>query len=62
MKERYPHLRLLGIDLSADQIARARRRTQRRGYVLQFEVADAQALAFPDASFDVVFSFGSAKH
>ena len=62
MKERYPHLRLVGIDLSADQIARARRRAQRRGYVLQFEVADAQALAFPDASFDVVFSFGSAKH
>jgi len=62
MKERYPHLHLTGIDLSADQIARARQRGQRKGYVLQFEVADAQALPFPDASFDVVFSFGSAKH
>jgi ubiquinone/menaquinone biosynthesis C-methylase UbiE len=62
MKERYPHLRLTGIDLSADQIARARKRAQRKGYKLRFEAADAQALPFPNASFDVVFSFGSAKH
>lgn len=62
MKEQYPHLRLAGIDLSADQIARARQRAQRQGYTLQFEVAAAQALPFSDASFDVVFSFGSAKH
>jgi ubiquinone/menaquinone biosynthesis C-methylase UbiE len=62
MKERFPSLRLIGIDLSADQIARARQRAQRKGYVIQFEVGDAQHLTFPDASFDVVFSFGSAKH
>jgi ubiquinone/menaquinone biosynthesis C-methylase UbiE len=62
MKERYPHLRLAGIDLSTGQIARARQRAQLKGCSLQFEVADAQTLPFPDASFDVVFSFGSAKH
>jgi ubiquinone/menaquinone biosynthesis C-methylase UbiE len=62
LKEIYPHLQIVGIDLSADQIARARQRTQRRGYEIQFEVADAQRLPFPDASFDVVYSFGSAKH
>lgn len=62
MKERFPHLRLTGIDLSEEQIARARQRAQRRGCDLRFEVADAQSLPFPDASFDVVFSFGSAKH
>jgi len=62
LKERYPHLCLAGIDLSTGQIARARRRAQRKGYAIQFEVADAQTLPFPDASFDVVYSFGSAKH
>jgi ubiquinone/menaquinone biosynthesis C-methylase UbiE len=62
MKECYPHLRLSGIDLSENQIARAQQRAQRKGYALQFEVADAQALPFLDTSFDVVFSFGSAKH
>jgi len=62
LKERYPHLCLTGIDLSADMIARARQRSQSKGYAIRFEVADAQALLFPDASFDVVYSFGSAKH
>ena len=62
LKEQYPDLQLTGVDLSADQIARARQRAKRKGYTLQFKVADAQTLPFPDASFDVVFSFGSAKH
>jgi ubiquinone/menaquinone biosynthesis C-methylase UbiE len=62
LKERYPHLLLAGIDLSSDQITRSRQRARRRGYAIQFEVADAQALPFQDASFDVVYSFGSAKH
>lgn len=48
--------------MSTRQIARAQQRAQRKGYAIQFEVADAQALPFPDASFDVVYSFGSAKH
>jgi ubiquinone/menaquinone biosynthesis C-methylase UbiE len=62
MNERYPHLRLTGVDLSADQITRARQRARRKGCVLQLHVADAQALPLADGSFDVVFSFGSAKH
>lgn len=62
LQERYPYLFLVGIDLSTGQIARAQQRAQRKGYAIQFEVADAQALPFPDASFDVVYSFGSAKH
>jgi ubiquinone/menaquinone biosynthesis C-methylase UbiE len=62
LKEHYPHIHLTGIDLSADQIARARQRAQRKGYVIHFEVADAQSVPFPDAHFDVVYSFGSAKH
>lgn len=62
LQEHYPHLRLTGIDLSTDQIARARKRAQRRGYAIAFEVANALELPFLDASFDVVYSFGSAKH
>jgi len=62
LKTLYPHLDLTGIDLSSEQIARARQRTQRKGYAIRFEVADAQALPFPDSHFDVVYSFGSAKH
>jgi len=62
LKEHYPHLCLTGIDLSTYLIARARQRAQRKGYEIHFEVADAEALPFPDASFDIVYSFGSAKH
>ena len=62
MKELYPCLQLTGIDLSEDQIARALKRAHRKGLSLKFEVADAEDLPYPDASFDVVFSFGSAKH
>jgi ubiquinone/menaquinone biosynthesis C-methylase UbiE len=62
LQERYPHLRLTGIDLSDFMIERARGNAARQGYVIRFEVADAQLLPYPDASFDVVYSFGSAKH
>jgi len=62
LQERYPHLHLTGIDLSDFMIERARGNAARRGYTIRFEVADAQSLPYPDSSFDVVFSFGSAKH
>ena len=62
MKERYPHLRLTGIDTSEEMIAGARYRARIKGCAIHFEVADAEALPFPDASFEVVYSFGSAKH
>ena len=62
MKEIYPHLQLIGIDLSSDQVMRARRRAMNKGYELRFDVADAQELPFKDAAFDVIYSFGSAKH
>lgn len=62
LKEIYPYLVLAGIDLSADQISRARKRARRKGCDITFEVADAQDLPFEDVSFDVVYSFGSAKH
>jgi ubiquinone/menaquinone biosynthesis C-methylase UbiE len=62
LKELYPHLSLVGIDLSPYLIARARKRAQQKGVAVQFEMADAQTLPYPDASFDIVYSFGSAKH
>lgn len=62
LKAQYPHLELSGIDLSEPQIERARVRARRQGCAAQFEVADAQALPFPDQQFDVVYSFGSVKH
>ena len=62
MKERYPHLNLTGIDLSEWMVDGARQRAHREGYDIHFEGADVMALPFPNASFDVVYSFGSAKH
>jgi ubiquinone/menaquinone biosynthesis C-methylase UbiE len=62
MKERYPHLHLTGIDTSEAMIASARYRARAKGCAIQFEVADAEALPLPDCSFEVVYSFGSAKH
>jgi ubiquinone/menaquinone biosynthesis C-methylase UbiE len=62
LKILYPHLQIKGIDLSEDQISRARKRAQQKGHEILFETADAQDLPYPDGSFDVVYSFGSAKH
>jgi ubiquinone/menaquinone biosynthesis C-methylase UbiE len=62
LKERHPHLQLTGMDLSADQIIRARGRARRKGVAVSFEIADAEALPYRDAAFDIVYSFGSAKH
>jgi len=62
LKQRYPHLQLIGVDLSESQIIRAQQRARQRGQAVQFTVANAQALPFLDQSFDVVYSFGSVKH
>lgn len=62
MKELFPHLDLTGIDLSEWMIAGARRRAGHKGCDIHFQAADVLALPFPNSSFDVVYSFGSAKH
>lgn len=62
LKERHSHLSVAAIDLDAGQIARARQRARGKGCSIDFEAADAQALPFPESSFDVVFSVGSAKY
>lgn len=45
-----------GIDYVPALIDRARRRAQADGYPIDFRVADAQELPFPDATFDTVMS------
>lgn len=62
LKQRYPHLAIQGMDLSADQVERARDNARRAGVAAYFDIADAEALPYPDETFDIVTSFGSAKH
>lgn len=53
----YPEeVRLTGIELSPEMVALARERQGRHGREAELRVGDAQALEFPDASFDAVVS------
>jgi SAM-dependent methyltransferase len=45
------------VDIATTQIEQARARAAKEGLSVRFEEGDAEALAFEDASFDVVFSF-----
>jgi SAM-dependent methyltransferase len=45
-----------GVDIAENSIERARERAAAEGLNARFEVADAEALPFPDATFDVVVS------
>jgi ubiquinone/menaquinone biosynthesis C-methylase UbiE len=54
-------LRWTGLDVSADQIARAVRRNATHAGA-SFVVGDALDLPFPDARFDAVTSIASVKH
>jgi ubiquinone/menaquinone biosynthesis C-methylase UbiE len=48
--------RVVGIDPSAQQIARARAKAARRHAPIEFRTGVIEALPFPDQTFDVVFS------
>ena len=54
--------KVCGIDPSAEMIDRARAKARRASLEIAFEVAWAQALPFPDASFDVVLSTVMLHH
>jgi len=45
-----------GVDIASNSVERARERAQAEGVQARFEEADAEALPFEDASFDVVVS------
>jgi SAM-dependent methyltransferase len=49
-------LKVTGVDIAGNLVERARARAQAEGLPARFEVADAEALPFEDASFDVVAS------
>ena len=51
-----------GVDLTEAAIGLARKRFELFGFKGKFQVADAENLEFPDASFDVVFSHGVLHH
>jgi len=51
-----------GVDASPEMIARARSKSERGGVPVIFEVAAAQSLPFPDATFDVVLCSLALHH
>jgi ubiquinone/menaquinone biosynthesis C-methylase UbiE len=54
--------RVTGLDLTPQSVALARKRFVDRAVPGRFLVGDAENLPFPDASFDVVYSFGVLHH
>lgn len=54
--------RLVGVDIDAAVLAVARTRVAEAGISAELETADARALPFPDASFDLVIDFGTCHH
>ncbi len=51
-----------GIDLTERAIGRARHRLEIFGLRSQLQVGDAESLPFPDASFDLAYSWGVIHH
>jgi SAM-dependent methyltransferase len=49
-------MRVTGVDIAENLIERARARAAAEGLKIRFQLADAEALPFPDASFHVVVS------
>lgn len=54
--KRHRNVELVGVDPDPRMLARAERKIRRAGLTAQLDRGFAQELAFPDASFDVVFS------
>jgi ubiquinone/menaquinone biosynthesis C-methylase UbiE len=48
--------RVAGVDPGTEQIARARAKAARRNMPIEFQIGVIEQLAFPDQTFDVVFS------
>jgi ubiquinone/menaquinone biosynthesis C-methylase UbiE len=61
LADRFTDIELVGVDLSPDQVARARKRTSGR-VQLSFLEGSALDLPFAAEAFDLVYSVGSLKH
>ncbi|WP_433734641.1 class I SAM-dependent methyltransferase [Nocardia sp. CA-129566] len=59
---RSPDVRVIGVDLSPDQVARAGERVDGVAQRVRFQVGSAENLEFPDNHFSTVVSVGSIKH
>jgi ubiquinone/menaquinone biosynthesis C-methylase UbiE len=57
-----PAGRVCGVDASGQMLARAARKAKRAGVDVAFEAGLAEALPFPDATFDAVFSTMMLHH
>jgi ubiquinone/menaquinone biosynthesis C-methylase UbiE len=55
---------IVGVTISGRQVERATQRAQQCGFAerLEFQLADAMALPFPDDSFDAAFALESVQH
>jgi ubiquinone/menaquinone biosynthesis C-methylase UbiE len=64
LRRSLPELEPLGVDISPAMVATARENMKRAGYdaVIDLRVAAAEALPFPDDTFDAVVSTGSLHH
>jgi ubiquinone/menaquinone biosynthesis C-methylase UbiE len=58
VKDKYPGVRLTAVDISEFAISNA----QKNPGGIRFQVGDAENLAFPDASFDLIFSCETMEH
>jgi ubiquinone/menaquinone biosynthesis C-methylase UbiE len=62
LAQRRPDLRITGIDLSSEQVARAVKRARERALAVNFAQGDAMQLSFREGTFAVVYSVASLKH
>ena len=61
-KQAHPEASVIGLDPDATALQRARRKAQKRGLDVQFDVGYGGALPYPDASFDIVLSSFMVHH
>ena len=50
-----------GLDIAANLIAQARERAQKESLAIDYIEGDAEAMPYPDASFDIVVKIGRAS-
>ena len=62
IKELHPDVTLTGLDPDPRALARAERKARRAGVTIRFDRGFADALPYPDASFDRVFSSMMLHH